>query len=645
MAKKNAVAIPWLELPRRIQIVVIAAIALILNVNTLNHGFTIDDAIVITQNDFTKKGLEGIPELFKYDTFRGFFKVEGKDKLVSGGRYRPLSLVMFAVEYELFGDSPFLGHLMNILCFALLCVLIFLSLERIFSEAGMKSGPLPFLITLLFTVHPIHTEVIANIKGRDEILSMLLGTASIYFLALKNGKWFWLSAVMMFLALMAKEMAATFVPIGFLVFFVLYREKFVQSIIKCWPLLAGFVPYIAIRFAILGTGEAVYGNMEMMNNPFVKLAGGGYVVMSAGERMASIIYCLGFYLKLLLVPHPLSHDYYPRAIGIPTFNDWEVLLSVILYVGLIYIFFKTYQKKRILAFGIGYFIVSLILISNILFPIGTHMGERFLFMGSLGFCIALVRIIWKQDKNVQIRTYGLGIVMLLFAFKTVTRNPVWESDFRLFQTDIETTPNSAKLNQAAGGSLLDKCLLEGGEACDEKVLNKALGYLEKATSIHPAYRTAHLIKGNIQYVLKDYLASIQSYKAFQQYSSTKEDANSNLLRSYVAATRDIGEKGGDVKLAMQLLDAAEQIDPNHPEVLRLRGVSFGVAGRYQESIDYFKKLQTKDPGNPEVYRNIAAGYANMGRGSEAAYWFAKADSVQAAKPKTQDAGEGGNSAQ
>ena len=59
--------------------------------NTLNHEYTQDDAIVIYDNMFTTKGVSGIPEILKYDTFKGFFKVEGKDKLVSGGRY--LSLI------------------------------------------------------------------------------------------------------------------------------------------------------------------------------------------------------------------------------------------------------------------------------------------------------------------------------------------------------------------------------------------------------------------------------------------------------------------------------------------------------------------------------------------------------------------------
>src|SRR5690606_20899622 len=63
----------------------------LLYANTLRHDYAVDDAIVIYDNEFTTKGVSGIPSLLKYDTFRGFFKVEGKESLVSGGRYRPLT--------------------------------------------------------------------------------------------------------------------------------------------------------------------------------------------------------------------------------------------------------------------------------------------------------------------------------------------------------------------------------------------------------------------------------------------------------------------------------------------------------------------------------------------------------------------------
>ena len=53
-----------------------------------------------------------------------------------------------------------------------------------------------------------------------------------------------------------------------------------------------------------------------MNNPFLKIEGNQWVPFSGAEKMATIFYTLGYYIKLLLVPHPLTHDYYPRHIDI-----------------------------------------------------------------------------------------------------------------------------------------------------------------------------------------------------------------------------------------------------------------------------------------------------------------------------------------
>ncbi|MBE0640560.1 MAG: tetratricopeptide repeat protein, partial [Bacteroidales bacterium] len=83
---------------------VLAGLAIVLYANTLPLDYALDDTLILTGNEFTKQGIRGIPEIMTNDAFTGFF---GKQKsLVAGGRYRPLSQVMFAIEYELFGFNP-----------------------------------------------------------------------------------------------------------------------------------------------------------------------------------------------------------------------------------------------------------------------------------------------------------------------------------------------------------------------------------------------------------------------------------------------------------------------------------------------------------------------------------------------------------
>ncbi|MBK8502726.1 MAG: hypothetical protein IPL46_11190 [Saprospiraceae bacterium] len=106
--KRNTKSIPdkkdWIT-PQPIYILLFFLI-IILYINTIGHGYVLDDAIVISENTFTKKGFTGLIDIFRHDTFYGFFQQEGKDKLVSGGRYRPLSQAMFAIEYGIFGPKP-----------------------------------------------------------------------------------------------------------------------------------------------------------------------------------------------------------------------------------------------------------------------------------------------------------------------------------------------------------------------------------------------------------------------------------------------------------------------------------------------------------------------------------------------------------
>jgi len=119
---------------------ILVLLTFILYGNTLSHDFALDDYIVITGNNFTKKGLGGIKDIMTHDAFVGTY---GEALELTGGRYRPLSIVSFALEYEFFGRNPFVGHLGNLLLFALSTVLVFLLFVKILDE---KNSWLPLII-------------------------------------------------------------------------------------------------------------------------------------------------------------------------------------------------------------------------------------------------------------------------------------------------------------------------------------------------------------------------------------------------------------------------------------------------------------------------------------------------------------------
>ena len=237
--KKNSiskeVAIPLLELEQKVsgsfinnktlQLAILLLISFGFYCNTILHEYALDDVIVITKNNFTLKGFSGIYDLITKDTFDGYTTV--KD-LVAGGRYRPLSVVTFALEIGLFGlNHPAISHFINVLLYCSVVLMLFVFLDRFLFK---KLILLSFVTTLIFAIHPIHTEVVANIKSRDELMALLLTLISLYLfftylLNRKRKKYLIFSLIAFFLSLLSKENAVTFLAIIPLMLYFFYNKN------------------------------------------------------------------------------------------------------------------------------------------------------------------------------------------------------------------------------------------------------------------------------------------------------------------------------------------------------------------------------------------------------------------------------------
>src|SRR3982750_3652930 len=118
-ANENSLALFFQS--NRNQILAIALLAFLLYGNTLFNQYALDDGMVLTDNKFVQKGISGIPDIISHDSFYGSI---GDSKNLTGGRYRPLSLVMYAVEVSFFGNNTSVHHFFNILFYALTCVVL-----------------------------------------------------------------------------------------------------------------------------------------------------------------------------------------------------------------------------------------------------------------------------------------------------------------------------------------------------------------------------------------------------------------------------------------------------------------------------------------------------------------------------------------
>ena len=625
----------------RLQAWVIFALGFLLYANTLSHGYTQDDAIVITDNMFTTKGVPGIGGILKYDTFYGFFKEEGKAKLVAGGRYRPLTLVMFAIEYQLFGQNPFIGHLVNALLYGLTGFVLYWLLLQLFKR---KDNPLEahfiaLAASLLFITHPIHTEAVANIKGRDEIVAALGSLAALYFsfkaFATQNNRLNMVAGGLFFLALLSKENAITFVAIAPLTYYFFTKATSKQIIFQILPFAIAALLFIAIRTSVIGFGSGEIP-VELMNNPFLKWQGNHYVPFSAAERLATVLFTLGKYVQLLVFPHLLTHDYYPRQIGIMTFGDWRVLLSVALYLGMVIYAVLGFRKKDPIRYGILFYLLTLSIVSNLVFPVGTNMAERLLFLPSVGFCLAIAvgaqRIFFSKKLTAFKQLYpAFGVLLLLsllFSIRTITRNPAWESNFTLFTTDINTSPNSAKLRNAMGGELITQSVKEKNEQRRLEMLKEAAGHLQEAINIHPTYKNAYLLLGNCYNYLQQYDQSVAYYQKALELDPNYKEVSNNLAITYVQAGRFYGEKQGNLLKALEYLQRAYQLQPNDYETVRLLGVAYGISGKVQEAIEYFTKGTQLQPNNAGAWYDLGSAYYNAGDATKGAEYIQKAQAIE-----------------
>ena len=145
----------------------ISFFAFLLYSGSIEHDFALDDGTVVHENSVTTQGFSGIPTILKTDYWYG-----SGHNTSRGPIYRPTSLVVYAIAWQFYPGNPHAYHLINVLFYALSCLLLFLVLCKLFQDQNLL---FPFICALLYAAHPIHTEVVNNIKSLDEILCLLFG--------------------------------------------------------------------------------------------------------------------------------------------------------------------------------------------------------------------------------------------------------------------------------------------------------------------------------------------------------------------------------------------------------------------------------------------------------------------------------------
>lgn len=475
----------------------IIALCLALYLNTVPNEYAMDDELVTSTNKRVENGLSAIPGIFTSLYSEGNLKYE----------YRPIVKVTFAIESQFFGVNPHVSHFINILIYAFTCMLLFRLLQRLMKEYNKL---FLFFIVVIFIAHPVHTEVVASLKNRDELLSFMFSLITMNYLVSYAEKGKWINLLMAFLfyimAYLSKASALVFLAIFPLVLYFFTDMPWKKLVLVFGLILiAAFLSRYGPKAYLPKPDREVF----FFENPLFMYK--GFFI-----RFATGIMSLLFYIRILFYPHPLLFYYGYDMIPVSHLTDIWVVIGIIVHLALfIYAIWKI-REKHILSFAILFYLISISMFSNIVKPAMGIVAERFVYAASLGFCIVLAYFIFKilrKNPRSQLIPYNdrikllipLIILLIPYSAKTIARNTTWKDHITLYSNDIQYLENSAKANALLAGQLMaetNKMLFKGQTPADlNQRIKKIVTYYNQSLKIYPEYYSSYNNIGTIYFTL------------------------------------------------------------------------------------------------------------------------------------------------
>ena len=411
--------------------VLLLFVAISVYANSLGNGFTYDDSWFIVENPVVTEGR--VADAFTAPSWPG--------ARPGGSNYRPIALSSFGLEWAAFDGGALGFHIVSVLTHALVCLLVLALLTRFV--------PIPTALVgaLLFAVHPVHVEAVANVVGRSELYAALayLGACLLYLDT--GGRRGPRSAVrllgliaLFLLALGSKEIAIT-LP-GVLFVLELYRRSDVALLTRLrWEMptyvaLTGtFAIYVLVRAAVIGglTGES---------------PAAGLVSLSLGERLLTALTVWPQYLRLMVFPLDLSADYAPGVFLVTTSLTVEVIVGSVLLLAMAAGAWLLRDRSRTLALGLAWFFVAVLPVSNLVVRSDVLLAERTLYLPSVGLALVLAGLAHELAPSIplsrrRVLTGLVGVALAVMSVRTVTRNPTWSDTFTMLNTLAAEHPESS----------------------------------------------------------------------------------------------------------------------------------------------------------------------------------------------------------
>jgi hypothetical protein len=592
----------WAHALMRPLALIVSIVGCIVYAQSLGFNFALDDYSAIIENRQTKQGFDAIGEIFK-SSYRYGYNIQG-DEL-----YRPLSKAAFAVLWEIAPNNAFPFHLLNLLMYGLTGYLLFITLQRFTANLYVS-----FIASLLFVTHPIHVEVVANIKSLDEILGFLFFVVALNllhrYLEKKQMGTLLLSLASFFLALLSKESSITFVLIFPLFVYFFSNNSVSQTVSKTWLYWIPVLVFLAIRYSILKDNHA--GAPSVADNSL--MAAPNFLI-----QKCTAIVIMGMYAKLILFPHPLVFDYSFNQIPLSSITDWRFLLSFSFYALLLFIAIKGFMKKSPYSMAIIMFFIVASVSSNILMVIGTNMAERLMYAPVLAYCLGVAFLLDTLVKNADINTNSLllffktrkalmtsvMLITLFYSVKAIAYSSVWRNNITLYESGIVNAPLSTRTHFYLGNAICKPDYYEKfPKETQLKIIERGIAELKKSAEIYPAFSEPWAQLGVVYYKKKDLDSAMYYYNKALSVAPYLATVHNNVGTVYFET--------GKYNEAISAFDKATQFDPNYSEAWCNLGSAYGTIGQMDAAIQHFLTAIKCDPNNVMALKFLGITYQNKG---------------------------------
>lgn len=509
--------------------------------NSLSNEFVFDDESVI-QNNQSITSTDNIPKFFTAED--GFHKVIGR-------YYRPIVSSSYAIDYSIWGLNPYGFHLTNIIIHILSCLLLYKILSMLFWRYKYRNL-FALFSTLIFAVHPVHTEAVSWISGRtDSMVTMFFFASFLFYIeytkelrfeskehslqTVKGNRTIYLILSLFFysLGLLTKEMIVT-MPLIILAYDFIYRKKdfdYIKKHIFVYALFAGItLIYLLLRYYLLMDIPERENYLYFFGKDFTVTIG-------------TMIKTIPVYFRLLFAPFQLLYHYNGVIADAKSLIDSEVLLSAAFIIVLIYLSYIFYKKDSIISFCIAFFLITLLPVMNFI-PSMNLMAERFLYMVS--FCLVLlichISLLGSAKRDFTILIFGLTIIIISLSYLTYVRNEQWKDNNTLYMTG----------NNVNGTVLL---VNSGNILANQKKYDEASKLYKKAIEIRDNNLLAHHNLGLIYLIRGSLDSAVVKFKKGISIDSLAPDGYFQLATVY-----NMQEKKED---AILMLEKLQNVVPDY----------------------------------------------------------------------------------